>query len=209
MATFDDNVLVRHGRHVRTACRAGAHDDGDLGDAHGRHISLVVENAPEVLLIREHLILQWQECSATINKVHAWKSVLSCNLLCTQMLFDSDRVVSATLHSCIIGDDHTVYTINSANSSNNSSRRHISIHLMTSESTQFKERSSGINQTIDSFPCQKFSSCFVTQFRLFSSSFVDFDKSSLVIVNDSTHADFVQIEIFVFWQLAVKNSAPR
>lgn len=50
---LNDDALVAHGGHVGAAGGAGAHDDGDLGDALGGHAGLVVEDAAEVVLVGE------------------------------------------------------------------------------------------------------------------------------------------------------------
>ncbi len=52
-----DHCLVAHGRHVRTACRARTHDHGDLRNARRRHLRLIIKDAPEMIAIREYLIL--------------------------------------------------------------------------------------------------------------------------------------------------------
>src|SRR5262249_52443255 len=53
-----DDRLVAHRRDIRAARGARAHYHGDLRDAPRREVRLVVEDAAEVLLVREHLVLQ-------------------------------------------------------------------------------------------------------------------------------------------------------
>lgn len=55
---LDDHGLVAHGRHIGSSSRARAHHHGNLRDASGRHIRLVVENAAEVVSVREHFVLE-------------------------------------------------------------------------------------------------------------------------------------------------------
>ena len=52
-----DDRLVAHGRHIGAARGARAHHDGDLRDALRGHVRLVEKDSPEVVAIREHLIL--------------------------------------------------------------------------------------------------------------------------------------------------------
>src|SRR4051812_17236207 len=53
----DDARLVAHRRDVRPAGRARAEDRRDLRDARPGHPRLVVEDPPEVLTVREDLVL--------------------------------------------------------------------------------------------------------------------------------------------------------
>eukprot|EP00166_Cyanidium_caldarium_P001711 ctg_1879.g565 len=55
-----DGGLVGHGGHVRATGRAAAHHRRQLRDTVAAHARLVVENAPEMLPIREHSVLQRQ-----------------------------------------------------------------------------------------------------------------------------------------------------
>jgi hypothetical protein len=57
---LDYDHLIAHRRHVRPARRAGSHHRRNLRDALRRHLGLVVEDAPEVPLVREDLVLQGQ-----------------------------------------------------------------------------------------------------------------------------------------------------
>ena len=61
---FDYDTFVGHGRHVCAAGSAGAHDHGKLRNAPGRHVGLVVEDAAEVVAIREDFILFRQKCAS-------------------------------------------------------------------------------------------------------------------------------------------------
>ena len=86
-----DDGLVAHRRHVGAAGRAGAHDHGDLRDAGRRQPRLVVEDAPEVLAVREDLVLQRQEGAAGVDEVDAGQAVLERDLLRAQVLLDRHR----------------------------------------------------------------------------------------------------------------------
>ena len=71
-----DDRLVAHRRHVGAAGRARAHHHRDLRDALRGEVGLVVEDAAEVLLVREDLVLQRQEGAAGIDEVDAGQAVL-------------------------------------------------------------------------------------------------------------------------------------
>ena len=76
-----DDALVGHGRHVGAASGARAHDHGDLGDAARQHVRLVVEDPPEVLAIRKHLVLVGQIGATGIHKVDTGQAVRLGDLL--------------------------------------------------------------------------------------------------------------------------------
>ncbi len=103
---LDDHGLVAHRRNVGAAGGAGAHDHGDLRDALRRHPRLVVEDAAEVLAVREDVGLQRQERAARVDEVDAGQPVLLRDLLRAHVLLDGHRVVGAALHGRVVGDDH-------------------------------------------------------------------------------------------------------
>ncbi len=67
----DDDGLVAHRRNVGAAGGARAHDGRDLRDALGAHTRLIEEDAPEMLGVGEHFVLQRQERPAGVNQVDA------------------------------------------------------------------------------------------------------------------------------------------
>ncbi len=103
-----DDRLVAHRRHVRTACRARAEHGGELGHARRREARLVVEDAPEVLLVGEDLVLHRQVGTAGVDEVDAGEPVLERHLLGAQVLLHGERVVGAALHRGVVGDDHAL-----------------------------------------------------------------------------------------------------
>ena len=105
LITHDDR-LVAHGRHVGAAGGARPHHDGNLGNAARRELRLVVEDAPEVVAIGKHLVLQRQECAAGINQIQTGQVIFERDFLRAQVLFDRDRVVGAALHRRVIHHDH-------------------------------------------------------------------------------------------------------
>ncbi len=107
----DDHRLVAHRGDVGAACRAGSEHRRDLRHARCRHPRLVVEDAPEVVAIREDLVLHRQERPAGIDEVHAGQPVLECDLLRAEMLLDRERVVGAALDGRVVADHHHVSAV--------------------------------------------------------------------------------------------------
>ena len=101
-----DDGLVRHRRHIGAARRAGAHDAGDLRNAERGQRRLVVEDAAEMLAVREHLGLVRQVGAAGIDEVDAGQPVLARDLLRAQVLLHRHRVVGAALDGRVVADDH-------------------------------------------------------------------------------------------------------
>ena len=73
---LDDDRLVAHGRHIRAARGARAHHHGDLRDALGRQIRLIVEDAAEMVAVGEDVVLVRQVGAARVDQVDAGQVVL-------------------------------------------------------------------------------------------------------------------------------------
>ena len=78
---LDDDGLVAHRGDIGAAGRAAAHDERDLRDPRGRHARLVVEDAAEVVAVREDLGLEREERPTRVDEVHAGEPVLERDLL--------------------------------------------------------------------------------------------------------------------------------
>ena len=89
-----DDRLVAHGRHVGAAGGAGTHDAGDLGNPRSAHPRLIVEDAAEMLAVREHLGLMRQVRATAVDEVDARQVVLKGDLLSAKVLLDGDRKVA-------------------------------------------------------------------------------------------------------------------
>ena len=98
--------FVAHRRHVGPARGAASHHRGDLGNPRAAHPGLVVEDAPEVVHIREDLVLHRQECAAGVHQIETGQVVFQGDLLGAQVLFDGHRVVGPAFDSGVVGDDH-------------------------------------------------------------------------------------------------------
>ena len=137
---FDDHRLVGHRRHIGTARRAGSHHRGDLRNTLRRHGRLIVENSPEMLPVREHIILLGQVRAAGIHQIDARHVVLPGDLLGAQMLLHGDRKIGAALNRGIVDHDHTFAPGDPAHPGQDSARRDIVvIHLPARELREFQE----------------------------------------------------------------------
>jgi hypothetical protein len=87
LITHDDG-FVRHGGDISTAGGATAHDAGDLGNALGRKIGLIVEDAAEMIAVRKDFGLVGEVGTAAIHQVNAGKPVFESDFLRAQMLLD-------------------------------------------------------------------------------------------------------------------------
>ena len=101
----DDDGLVAHGRHIGAAGGARAHDRGDLRDVPRAHAGLVVEDAAEMLAVREDFVLQRQERAAGIDQVDAGQVVLQRDFLRAQVFLHRHREIGAAFHGGVVGDD--------------------------------------------------------------------------------------------------------
>ncbi len=140
-----DHRLVAHRRHVRTACGARPEDGGDLRDAFGRQVGLVIEDATEVLAVGENLVLARQERSPGVDKVNTRQAVLPGDLLCAQVLLDGDRVIRAALHRRVVGHDHAFATGDSADACDHSrAGAFVVVHAVGGQRSQLQEGAAGV-----------------------------------------------------------------
>ena len=142
-----DDRLVRHRRHVGAARRARAHHDRDLRDAFGRHRRLVVENAAEMIAVRENVGLVRQVGAARIDQVDARQPVVARDLLCAQVLLHRHRVVGAALDRRVVADDHALAPRHAADAGDDARRGdRVVVHPVRGELRQLEERRAGIEQ---------------------------------------------------------------
>jgi hypothetical protein len=137
----DDDGLVAHRRHVRAAGGARSEHRGDLRDAPRRHLRLVVEDAPEVLAVGEHVVLLGQERATRVDEVDARELVVERDLLRPQVLLHRDRVVGAALDRGVVGDDHAAPARHHADPGDDArGRRVAAVHAVRGERGQLEER---------------------------------------------------------------------
>ena len=138
---LDDNTLIRHRWHVGAACGTGSHHHRNLRNTLGRHIRLIIKNAPKMISVGKYLVLARQVRAARIDQVNAGQVIFLCNGLCSQMFLDRDRVVGTPLDRRIVGNNHAFNPIHTADSSNQSSGDNIivTVHAEAGELPDFKE----------------------------------------------------------------------
>ncbi len=144
---LDDDGLVAHGRHIRAARSARAHDHRDLRDALRTHIGLVEKDATEVVAIRKDLVLVGQIGAARVHQINAGQVVLLRNLLRTQMLLHRHGIVGAALHCGIVADDHAVHPADTANAHDHArARRVVVVHVEGRQGRDFQKGRAGVEQ---------------------------------------------------------------
>ena len=142
-----DDRLVRHRGHVGAARSAGTHDHGDLRDARGRHVGLVVEDAPEVLAVREDVVLVGQVRTARVDEVDAGELVLDRDFLRAQVLFHGHREVGAPFDGRVIGDDHAFAPGDAADAGDDGGRGDFAaIHAESRQLADLEERCTRVEE---------------------------------------------------------------
>ena len=152
----DDDGLVAHRRHVGAARGAGTHDHRDLRNARGREPRLVVEDAAEVLAVREHLVLQRQEGAARVDEVDAGQAVLERDFLRAQVLLDRDRIVRAALDGRVVRDHQEFAAVDAADAGDEArGRRVVAVHAARGERRDLEERAAGVEEGLDALARQQ------------------------------------------------------
>ncbi len=147
---LDDDRLVAHRRHVGSAGGARAHHRGDLRHPQRRHARLVVEDAPEVVAVGEHLGLERQERAPRIHQVEARQPVLERDLLGAHVLLDRHREVGAALHGGVVRDHHDRTAVHRAHPGDHSgARRLVVVEPVRGQGRQLEERGAGVEQALD------------------------------------------------------------
>ncbi len=145
-----DHGLVGHGRDVRAAGGAGAHDDRDLRDSLGREAGLVEEDAAEVVAVGEDLGLEREEGAAGVDEVDAREAVLAGDLLRAQVLLHGERVVRAALDRGVVRDDRDLASFDDADAGDDARRgRLVVVELVGGERIQLEEGGAGVDEAVD------------------------------------------------------------
>src|SRR5215472_5168880 len=166
-----NHTFVTHSRNIGTSCGTGTHDDGDLRYALAGHTRLVVEDASKVLAVRKDFGLQGEKCSTGINQVDTGQVVLFGDLLGSQMLFNSHRIVSAAFDGCIISNNDAFLALDEPDPCYDASRWCLVIvHIPRCQWAEFQEGSIRITEQLDAFACQQLIAFAVFVYGLFSST---------------------------------------
>ena len=154
-----DDGFVRHGRDVGAPRRTGAHHHRELRNAGGGQIGLVVENAPEVVPVGEHLILRGQKRAAGVHEVNAGEPILRRDLLGTQVLLHRKRIVSTALHGGVVGHHHAFAPRHAPDAGDDSCGGHFAAVLaVCRQRGKFEEGATGVEQRVDAVSHQPFAS---------------------------------------------------
>ena len=144
-----DHGLVAHRRHIRPARGARAEHGRDLRYAVGAEIGLVVEDATEVLTIREHLVLPRQKRTAGVHQVDARQPVLAGDLLGAQVFLDRDRVVGTAFDGGVVGHDHAFAARDAADAGDQTrARALVVIHPVGGQRRQLQKRAARVQQPV-------------------------------------------------------------
>ena len=84
-----------------------------------------------MIAIRENFILVEKHGPAGVDQVNARQVVKAGNLLCAQVLLDSQRVVRSAGNGCVIGYNQAATTFDDANAGDDASSRNLAaIHFV-------------------------------------------------------------------------------
>ena len=152
-----DDGLVRHRRHVSAARGAGAHDDGDLGDALRRQGRLIVKDAAEMIAVGKYFGPMRQVRAAAIDQVDAGQPVLARDLLRADMLLHRHRIVSAALDRGVVAHDHAFAALDAADAGDDAGGvDRVLVHAEGREIGKFKKRRARIDQRHHAVARQQF-----------------------------------------------------
>ena len=153
----DDDAFVAHGRDIGAAGGARAVHHRDLRNPGRRHLGLIVEDAAEMVAVGEDLVLVGQIGAARFHQIDARQVVFPGDLLGAQMLLDRQRVIAATLHGAVIGDDHAFLAGDGADAGDDAGPHHIlGIHVPGGQLGEFEEGRAHIQQPADALARQQF-----------------------------------------------------
>ena len=193
---LDDDGLVGHRRHIGAACRARPHHHGDLGDALRRHARLVVEDAAEMLAVREHLVLVRQVGPARIHQVEAGQTVLLGDLLGADVLLDGHRVVGAALDRRVVGDHHALAPLDAADPGDDAGGRNLrAIEPVRRERRQLQERRIPVDQRRHPFARQHLAPLLVPLLRTRGAACAHAGVACGEVVHQRPHGRLVALEL--------------
>ena len=133
-----------------------------MSDASSRQLGLVIEDAAEVVPIREYLGLEGQERSAGIHEVNARQSVFQRDFLGSQMLFHGDGIVGAALHRSVVSDDYAESTSHLTNARNEaSSGKRVFVKLVPGQCAELEKGRAGVEQAFYPVPGKELPAGFV------------------------------------------------
>ena len=135
---FDDNRHIRHSRNISAPSRTRPHHNGDLRQAFGGHLGLIVKDSAKMVSVWEDLILIGQIGPAAIDQGDHGQMALLRDFLGAQMFFHGHRIVGTAFDRGVIANDHHVAPMHFADTGDEpSAGRRAIIHAMGCGSTNF------------------------------------------------------------------------
>ncbi len=191
-----DNTLIAHGGYIGAPRRTGSHDNGDLRDTERGHVRLIIKTPAKMITIGEHILLVRQVRPAGIDEIDAGKPVFERNFLRPQMLLHSQRVISTTLHRCIIADDNTFAPLDAANAGNDTGGMNIAaIHIPGRHLAELKKGGAGIKELANPFAREQLATRKMLLPRAFPAAQLDGRDFFLQILNQRGHLRSICLEV--------------
>lgn len=143
-----------------------------------------------MISIWKDVVLAREIGASGVDQVHAWKVALAGNLLCAKVLFDSDWVICAAFDCCIVTDHHYFVPLDSANSRNNPTSRHIvlAVQIPTCKLRKLQERRPRVEKTTNAITWQQFSAGKVLCNCLFATSLFHGFEPACQFLQKSLHS---------------------
>ena len=151
-AALGHEDVIGHDRQIRATSDAHAHDGGDLRDAHGGHARVVAEDAAEVVLVGEDVLLQREEDAGGVDEVEGGQMVFHRDVLRAENLLGGHGEEGAGLHGGVVGDDHRETAGDAAEATDDAGggcSAPFFVHAKCGERTQLKEFGSWIEEERD------------------------------------------------------------
>ena len=142
-AALGHQQLVAQHRQVAAAGDAVAHDGGELRDARGRDDGVVAEDAAEVVLVGEDLVLQRQEDAGANRRGRRAAGGSRMAMRWARSTFlHGHREERAGLHRGVVGDDHAAAGRRRADAGDDAGRgdaRPLGIHPVRRPEAEFEK----------------------------------------------------------------------
>ena len=192
---LDDDRFVAHCRHVSAAGGARSHHHRELRYAGRREARLVVEDAAEVIAVREDLVLQRQERAARIDEVDAGQVILSGDLLRAQVLLHRHREVRAALDRRVVRDHDDFRALHAADTGDHAGGRCAAVvHAVRRERGQLEERRAGVEEGAHAIARQKLAALRVLAPRVFAAALGRNRHALLQLVGERAHVGSVGVK---------------
>jgi hypothetical protein len=195
-----DDGLVAHRGHVGATRRARAHHHRNLRDRRPAQIGLVVEDAAEMLAIREHLVLVGQVGAAGVDQVDAGQPVLRRDLLRAQVLLHREREVRAAFHRGVVAHDHAFHAADAANTRNQAGAGRgvgavlFLVDVQRGQRTDLEKGRVGVKQALDPVARQQLAACRMLGARLVRPAACDARQLRVEVVDERAHRGRVGLE---------------